>query len=101
MLAAFQAIEWTSFDSPFDYPTQARLYLPGHLPLPTDEGWLPALVETEGPLQRFADLRMVVYEPADLLANAREASGAYLDNPIVGDRFGAAMAAWAWQQLMK
>jgi ATP-dependent DNA helicase DinG len=38
------------FDSPFDYSTQARLYLPTHLPPPTDANYLPALVEEVGHL---------------------------------------------------
>ncbi|MCA9573741.1 MAG: hypothetical protein KC656_38175, partial [Myxococcales bacterium] len=36
------------------------------------EDWLPALVPTEGPLEAFAALRTVVYEPADVLAAGRE-----------------------------
>lgn len=45
--------------------------------------------------------RQIPYRGAllDQIANARLASGAFLDNPILGDRFGSAMALWSMQLL--
>ncbi len=38
-------IPGSRFDSPFDYATQARLFLPRDLPPPNDEGYFPAFAE--------------------------------------------------------
>lgn len=48
------------FDSPFDYATQARLYLPTHLPPPTDADYLPAFVEEVGHLCALTEGRALV-----------------------------------------
>ena len=38
-------IDCASFDSPFDYPRQAMLYLPTHLPEPSDDRFAPCFGE--------------------------------------------------------
>ena len=48
------------FESPFDYTTQARLYLPTHLPPPTDADYLPAFVEEVGHLCQLTAGRTLV-----------------------------------------
>ena len=42
--------ETLQLDSPFDYPANARLWLPTSLPEPRDPGFLPALVDEVVPL---------------------------------------------------
>jgi ATP-dependent DNA helicase DinG len=42
------------FDSPFDYPRQALLYLPRGLPEPSDPGFADAVIETARPLLESA-----------------------------------------------
>lgn len=48
------------FTSPFDFARQARLYLPRHLPPPTDERYLDALVEEVGHLCALTQGRALV-----------------------------------------
>lgn len=52
--------ERVRFDSPFDFDTQARLYLPTHLPPPTADDWLPAFVDEVEQLCRLTEGRALV-----------------------------------------
>ena len=60
-----------------------------------DYAWCSAAYATLDPSRREG-LRQPLLEQ---ILGARTEAGGYLDNPLIGDRFGTAAALWAFSQL--